>query len=163
MLMDCWFFPIHHLIDEKFFSAATPKPIIFNYTQQYHSLSDAINFPQESYFKKVLAQLKEAHRAKFELLKIDHLVMKNTHHDHQTDICCVYPLELDGIAIPRSMRKEWTVFTPRSPREVCRIHQSFAWSWLSFLARFELQSRGLNQGVIIERLIEPMREVYFDY
>ena len=44
VLMDCWLFPIHHHIDEGQLKNYK-RPIMFNYSEFYHEISDKIDFP----------------------------------------------------------------------------------------------------------------------
>jgi pimeloyl-ACP methyl ester carboxylesterase len=44
VLMDCWFFPIHHHIDKGQLKNYK-RPIMFNYSEFYHEISDKIDFP----------------------------------------------------------------------------------------------------------------------
>lgn len=93
-------------------------------------------------------------------LKIDHIVMHNMHHDHQSDAIAIFPLEIEGWSLPSKFTGSKV---PRSRQELLDMHQSITWLWLSFLSRLGLQSPGCVDAKLVESLIDRVREPYVEY
>jgi len=92
--------------------------------------------------------------------KIDHIVMHNMHHDHQSDAIAIFPLEIEGWSLPSKFTGSKV---PRSRQELLDMHQSITWLWLSFLCRLGLQSPGCVDAKLVESLIDRVREPYVEY
>ena len=72
-------------------------------------------------------------------------------------------LEVDAYGVPKVFRDSWSKFTPRTQKEICKLNQSFAWMWMSFLNRTGLHSGSPDEFNPIDELIEPLEKDYVSY
>ena len=159
IVTDNWQYPFQTKIEQNYFDNAS-VPVCWNFSISYPTLSEEVDFDQQGYFLRTLDQFKTGHKKHHGCSKIDYIVMKNTHHDHQSDAICVFPLEIDGYSIPSEHRSH---LIPRSARQLADLHQSIAWSWLSFLGRAGLKSCSRFDQKEIEELLDRVRETNYKY
>ena len=84
--------------------------------------------------------------------------MKSAHHDHQVDYVTIMPFEFDQFANECKYRNH---YLGRSAHHIANISRSFAWMFMSFLARTGNEAE--YKLFQVEKLVDRVRHQHVKF